>query len=111
MLVVSYRTPDDDFFFPIFNVLLKAGASGMAAVGAAGVVIAGRVYYGWDVVSRVAETLPWIGAAFCLLNDLVDVVDTKLELEVNPFYIRLRCCDMQCYVTHGISLQGLAYSK
>lgn len=83
----------------------------MAAVGAAGMVIAGRVYYGWDVVSRVAETLPWIGAAFFLLNDLVDIVDTKFELEVSPFYPRLRCCVMWCYVTHGISLRELVYRK
>lgn len=77
----------------------------MAAVGAAGAVIAGRVLYGWDVVSRVAETLPWIGAAFFLLNDLVDVVDTKFELEVNPFYPRFSYCYvLRCCVTHGISL-------
>lgn len=54
----------------------------MAAAGAAGVMLVGGVYQGWEVVSQVAETLPWIGVAFYLLNDLVEIVDTKFELEV-----------------------------
>lgn len=57
----------------------------MAAMGAAGVMVVGGVYQGWEVVSRVAETLPWIGVAFYLLNDLVDIVDTKFELEVRCY--------------------------
>lgn len=58
-------------------------------MGATGVMITGGVYYGWEVVSRVAETLPWIGAAFCLLNDLVDIADAKFELEVQPLPVFL----------------------
>lgn len=61
----------------LFNV-----AREMAAAGAAGMMIVGGLYQGWEVVSQVAETLPWIGVAFYLLNDLVDIVDTKFELEV-----------------------------
>lgn len=66
-------------------------ATGMAAVGATGVLVA-SAYYGWDVVNRVAETLPWIGAAFYLLNDLVDIIDTKFELEVPPLSQAYVCC-------------------
>lgn len=62
-------------------------------MGAAGVMIVGGVYQGWEVVSRVAETLPWIGAAFYLLNDLVDIVDTKFELEV--FFKFPRCVSLK----------------
>lgn len=65
-------------------------------MGAAGVMIIGGVYQGWEVVSRVAETLPWIGAAFYLLNDLVDIVDTKFELEVlHTFFKFLRCVGLK----------------
>lgn len=73
----------------LFAPRLKHAASGLAAVGATGVMIAGGVYYGWEVVSRVAETLPWIGVAFCLLNDLVDIADAKFELEVQPLPVFL----------------------
>ncbi|CAM9886582.1 unnamed protein product [Ascophyllum nodosum] len=65
---------------------IPTGATAAAATTA--MVVAGGMVYGWEVVSQVAETLPWIGAAFLLLNDLVDVVNTKFELEGNFDKIR-----------------------
>ena len=67
-------------------------------------VVAGGMVYGWEVVSQVAETLPWIGAAFLLLNDLVDVVNTKFELEVHSLFSTLEGVAEVCFASRVVIL-------
>lgn len=58
-------------------------AAGVAAAGTAGVVIAGGMAAGWNVLGIVAENLPWVGVAYHMLNEIADMVDTKHGMEVN----------------------------
>lgn len=71
----------------VYHVILFAGSkAGIAAAGTAGVVIAGGMAAGWNVIGLLAENLPWIGVAYHLLNEIADIVDTKQGLQVD-FYI------------------------
>lgn len=54
----------------------------MAAAGTAGMVVAGGINVGWNVLGVVAENLPWIGVAYHMLNEIADIVDTKNAMEV-----------------------------
>lgn len=56
---------------------------GLAAAGTAGVVAAGGMAAGWNVLGLIADNLPWVGVAYYLLNDILDMVDTKHDMEVS----------------------------
>lgn len=55
----------------------------MAAAGTAGMVIAGGMAAGWNVIGLVAQNLPWIGVAYHTLNEIADIVDTKNSMQVS----------------------------
>lgn len=57
-------------------------AAGIAAAGTAGLAIAGTMAVGWNVVGLLAENLPWIGVAYNLLNEIIEIVDTKNGMKV-----------------------------
>lgn len=68
-------------------VIFYAGTTaGMAAAGTAGVVIAGGMAAGWNVLGIVAENIPWIGVAYHMLNEIADIVDTRNAMQV-PFLL------------------------
>ncbi|CAM9908463.1 unnamed protein product [Scytosiphon promiscuus] len=56
---------------------------GMAAAGTAGMVVAGGMAAGWNVIGLLAENLPWIGVAYHMLNEIADIVDTRNGMQGN----------------------------
>ncbi|CAM9187175.1 unnamed protein product [Pylaiella littoralis] len=68
---------------------------GMAAAGTAGMVVAGGINVGWNVLGVVAENLPWIGVAYHMLNEIADIVDTKNAMEGNMAKIRSWAISLQ----------------
>ncbi|CAN0434518.1 unnamed protein product [Pylaiella littoralis] len=75
--------------------VMSGGEEGMAAAGSAGMVIAGGLSAGWNVVGVVAEHLPWIGVAYHMLNEIADIVDTKNAMEGNMEKIRSWAVSLQ----------------
>ncbi|CAN0440080.1 unnamed protein product [Pylaiella littoralis] len=70
------------------SAYMSGGEVGMAAAGTAGMIIAGGINAGWNVVGVMAENLPWIGVAYHMLNEIADMVDTKNAMEGNMEKIR-----------------------
>ena len=55
---------------------------------------ADAIYDGYEVVSEVGRSIPWVETAFFFLRNLVEMVETKSELEVGIiqlFRMLLRC--------------------
>lgn len=65
----------------------------MAAAGTAGMVVAGGMAAGWNVIGLLAENLPWIGVAYHMLNEIADIVDTRNSMQV--LYAIETCGDPQ----------------